>query len=201
MIGVSACASSEVKKGSREDIEQQLDEMKKVYPTKNVEDLFEIFPDGFEIEQTVSTGEEFKVLHLEGDAETKELKGYLDIDDRRILVNYNNDKLMSTEESNLSQFWPYKGFIFEFYGIDREKLSKLEMQKKSYTYENGDFSIEYYAQNNLFNNYLQFATDKKLILKFPGAKAKLVPGYHHALYVEYETFRYTELVSEYITTP
>ena len=39
------------RKGSRDWIERKVEDMEKVYPTENLEDLYEKFPDGFYIRQ------------------------------------------------------------------------------------------------------------------------------------------------------
>ena len=68
-------------KSSRRFIEGKASELSKIYPTENLEDLFDKFPDGFQIRITdISEDSEdspsisYQVV-LNGISETKEIKG------------------------------------------------------------------------------------------------------------------------------
>ena len=64
-------------KSSRRFIEGKAAELSKVYPTENLEDLFEKFPDGFGIfsddiyDYKEGEGYFYQSIELEGDAENK----------------------------------------------------------------------------------------------------------------------------------
>lgn len=73
-ISLSACG---LNKDSRAWIEKnRVSDIYKVYPTKNPEDLFKVFPDGFYINQYYTTPDGVLYqLELEGKDKTKEIKG------------------------------------------------------------------------------------------------------------------------------
>mgnify|MGYP000984232636 CR=1 FL=1 len=77
MVILSGCSL----KNSRRFIKGEAAELSKVYPTENLEDLFEKFPDGFQIRITdISEDSEDSPsisyqLVLNGISETKEIKG------------------------------------------------------------------------------------------------------------------------------
>lgn len=67
------------RKGSRAWVEKQISDIERVYPTENLEDLFEKFPNGFMISQTRLFDENGKTYRLyievEGEKENKVIKG------------------------------------------------------------------------------------------------------------------------------
>ena len=67
------------RKGSRTWIENKVSDIERVYPTENLEDLFEKFPNGFIISQTRLFDENGKTYRLyievEGEKENKVIKG------------------------------------------------------------------------------------------------------------------------------
>ena len=72
------------RKGSRAWVERKVENMEKVYPTENLEDLYEKFPDGFYIRQIRLVDSDDKnegynyVLELKGDKENKTIKGNIE---------------------------------------------------------------------------------------------------------------------------
>lgn len=199
MIGLSSCASSEVKKGSREDIEQQLDEMKKVYPTKNVEDLFEIFPDGFEIEQTYIKNEftddaEYTKLVLIGNSENRSISGKLSRGEEIIDVTMQKGTLLTNNKQKISDIWPYKGFIFKFYEINKETLNQLDMESKRYIGENGGYEISYNSGNQSVKNFLNISLDRNFQLHLTGSKGE--KNYRHAVVIRWKRNSFSEIVKQ-----
>ena len=72
------------RKGSRAWIERKVESMEKVYPTENLEDLFEKFSDGFYIRQIRLVDGDDKnegysyTMELIGDKENKTIKGNIE---------------------------------------------------------------------------------------------------------------------------
>ena len=71
LLGVALTLSGCSLKSSRRFIEGKAAELSKVYPTENLEDLFEKFPDGFQIISTESRQEtedspsiSFEIAHI-----------------------------------------------------------------------------------------------------------------------------------------
>ncbi len=67
------------RKGSRTWIENKVSDIERVYPTENLEDLFEKFPNGFIISQTrlfEENGKSYSIdLVMKGDKDTKKITG------------------------------------------------------------------------------------------------------------------------------
>ena len=62
-------------KGSRSWLENEVSDIEKVYPTENLEDLFEKFPNGFRIEQMrlfEKNGKNYSIeVEMQGNPKTK----------------------------------------------------------------------------------------------------------------------------------
>ena len=77
MVFLSGCNP----KSSQEFIEGKAAALSKVYPTEDLQDLFEKFPDGFSIQSVdlydykEGEGYSFQSIKLKGDSETKSITG------------------------------------------------------------------------------------------------------------------------------
>ena len=167
-------------KSSRRFIEGKAAELSKVYPTENLEDLFEKFPEGFSIwsEDLYDYKEEgylFQSVKLKGDIEAQKITG-------TILwkkVTFDNDNKKHTEilyeggviykdgmiqlmdpQANVTIRNP-KLLVQEF-TINRNTLSKLKMGGKSYSVETGSADIDYTITDPIVNNYMRVEQDKEL---------------------------------------
>ena len=96
------------RKGSRTWFEKQISDIEKVYPTENVEDLFEKFPNGFIISQSKvfkENGELYKInLDMKGNKATRKIIGkikkvrvetepYKEIVKKKVKLNIKKDRI------------------------------------------------------------------------------------------------------------
>ena len=181
LLTLSGCSL----KSSRRFIEGKAAELSKVYPTENLEDLFEKFPDGFSIwsedlyDYKEGEGYLFQSVKLNGDVEARKIYG-------TILwkkVTFDNDKKKHTEilyeggviykdgriqlrdsESDVTLKNP-KLLIQEFV-IKRNILAKLKMGGKGYSFETGSADIDYILTDPILNNYMGVEQDKELKMIF-----------------------------------
>ena len=168
-------------KSSRQFIEGKAAELSKVYPTENLENLFEKFPDGFSIwsEDLYDYKEEegylFQSVKLKGDIEAQKITG-------TILwkkVTFDNDNKKHTEilyeggviykdgmiqlmdpQANVTIRNPK--LLLQEFAINRNTLSKLKMGRKSYSFETGSANINYTLTDPILNNYMRVEQDKEL---------------------------------------
>ena len=167
-------------KSSRRFIEGKAAELSKVYPTENLEDLFEKFPEGFSIwsEDLYDYKEEgylFQSVKLKGDTEAQKITG-------TILwkkVTFDNDNKKHTEilyeggviykdgmiqlmdpQANVTIRNPK--LLLQEFTINRNTLSKLKMGRKSYSLETGSANINYTLTDPILNNYMRVEQDKEL---------------------------------------
>ena len=171
-------------KSSRRFIEGKVSELSEVYPTENLEDLFEKFPGGFSIwsEDLYDYKEEgymFQSVKLRGDGETKQIIGTI-VSEK---VTSNGTKA-PTEEKVYEGGVIYKDgriqlmdpqanatirnpkLLLQEFTINRNTLSKLKMGRKSYSFETGSADIDYILTDTILNNYMRVEQDKELKMIF-----------------------------------
>ena len=171
-------------KSSRRFIEGKASELSKIYPTENLEDLFEKFPGGFSIwsEDLYDYNEEgylFQSVKLNGDIEARKIIGTIlwkkvtfDNDDKRhteILyeggVVYKDGMIQLMDPQANATIKNPKPLIQEF-TINRKTLSKLKLGRKSYSFETGSADIDYTITDPILNNYMGVEQDKELKMIF-----------------------------------
>ena len=171
-------------KSSRRFIEGKAAELSKVYPTENLEDLFEKFPGGFSIwsEDLYDYKEEgymFQSVKLNGDIEARKIIGTIlwekvtfDNDDKRhteVLyeggVVYKDGRIQLMDpQANVTIRNPK--LLLQEFTINRNTLSKLKMGRKSYSFETGSADIDYTITDPILNNYMGVEQDKELKMIF-----------------------------------
>ncbi|MCY7085380.1 hypothetical protein MK396_08540 [Streptococcus oralis] len=168
-------------KSSRRFIEGKAAELSEVYPTENLEDLFEKFPDGFGIfsddiyDYKEGKGYFYQSIELKGDAENKVVRGTfkekkVSIDENKkrteeVLyeggVVYKDGMIQLTEPQANATIRNPKLLLQEF-TINRNTLSKLKMGGKSYSVETGSADIDYTLSDPILNNYMGVEQNKEL---------------------------------------
>lgn len=184
-VGIMVLAGCSLK-SSRRFIEGKAAELSKVYPTENLEDLFEKFPDGFQIRITdISEDSEDSPsisyqLVLNGISETKEIKGEVikessfensdgKIEEEMLFkgnVYYKDGSLHLSEggSSNNKEKGDLKHtrLLMQEFSISRSSLKGLEVVRKGYSFETGSASITYKLKNEQVNTYLGLENDEQL---------------------------------------
>ena len=169
------------KKSSKEFIEGKAAELSNVYPTEDLQDLFEKFPDGFNIHSVdlydykEGEGYLFQSIKLEGDSETKSITGTIvwekvTIDDKKknhteVLyegeVIYKNGTIQlkdSTANVNIK----HPTLLLQKFIINKESLSALKMELKIYSNETGSADISYFITDSVLNNYMEVDQNTQL---------------------------------------
>ena len=168
-------------KSSRRFIEGKAAELSKVYPTEDLEDLFEKFPDGFGIfsddiyDYKEGKGYFYQSIELKGDAENKVVRGTfkekkVSIDENKkrteeVLyeggVVYKDGMIQLTDPQANATIRNPKLLLQEF-TINKDSLSKLKMGGKGYSYETGSADIDYTLSDPILNNYMGVEQNKEL---------------------------------------
>ena len=198
-VGMMVLAGCSLK-SSRQFIEGKAAELSKVYPTENLEDLFEKFPEGFSIfsddiyDYKEGKGYFYQSIELKGDAENKVVRGTFK--EKKVSIDENKKR---TEEVLYEGGVVYKDgmiqlmdpqanatirnpkLLLQEFTINRNTLSKLKMGRKSYSVETGSANINYILTDPILNNYMGVEQNKEL---------KLVIYMMHET-VENKAYRYT----------
>ena len=201
-------------KGSRVWIEDKVANIEKVYPTENLEDLFEKFPNGFIIRQRRLFKEGDKSYSLElkmkGDKDTKKIEGrvrkiflqsnpYKETVEKESKVEYIKGKNLVLEKPEfLEDLLPKNHFLFQKLRLNKTILKKLEFNKKDYTMENGGYGITYNINNSIIDTYLGVKSSN-LTLRISGIESSNYNPYKHGIIISDrdKDIYYHELVSEH----
>ena len=173
-------------KSSRRFIEGKAAELSKVYPTENLEDLFEKFSDGFQIRITDTEKKDENsptIIYqtvLNGISETKEIKGEITKEsslknsggkiEKEMLYKgyvYYKDGNLHLSEVNSSDNkekgdLKHSRLLMQEFSISRSSLKGLEVVRKGYSFETGSASITYKLKNEQVNTYLGIDNDNQL---------------------------------------
>lgn len=146
----------------------------KVYPTKNLYELFDTFPKGFTIRVSDRYERDgvpmYREIMLYGKPKNKRIEGYVSLSnedkelERADLVYSPNGKL-SAENSNYSdELLPYKEFLFQKLTLNKKVFSKLKVISKSYNLGTGEGKIEYGIKDKDINEFLHLDKDEEVTM-------------------------------------
>ena len=197
------------RKGSRTWIENKVSDIERVYPTENLEDLFEKFPNGFIISQTRLFDENGKTYRLyievEGEKENKVIKGkvsktllqsdpYKEIVEKESEVEYKKGQNLVLAKPELTEeILPRNYFLFQKIQLNTRILGKLQVIEKGYSYETGGYDITYGYKNKEIADYLG-VKDENQNIGIEGREGK--KNYFHVIEINKDRLTFLERVIE-----
>ena len=175
---------------SREYLEERIGiPISRVYPTKNLEDLFLEFPNGFTIYQSYRLEGKFIDIELDGVEKWKPIEGtikQIDIksgaEEKKIAVTYDKGKYSYDNEEEARKLWPLEKFLFQEMTLNKEVLSKFNLKDTYYNGNNGSFEIDYVVKNEQINEFLGLEKKQQVTLGFHGSNSN--KRYYYSLTVE-----------------
>ena len=188
---------------SREYLEERIGiPISRVYPTKNLEDLFEQFPNGFTIYQSYRLEGKFIDIELDGVEKGKPIEGtikQIDIksgaEEKTIAVTYDKGKYSYDNEEEARKLWPLEKFLFQEMTLNKEVLSKFKLKDTYYNGNNGSFEIEYVVKNEQINEFLGLEKKQQVTLGLHGSNAN--KRYYYTLSVKLDSgFTFRERIEE-----
>ena len=188
---------------SREYLEDRIgNQISRVYPTQNLEDLFEQFPNGFTIYQSYRLEGKFIDIELDGVEKGKPIEGtikQIDIksgaEEKKIAVTYDKGKYSYDNEEEARKLWPIEKFLFQEMTLNKEVLSKFRLKDTYYNGNNGSFEIEYVVKNEQINEFLGLEKKQQVTLGLHGSNANR--GYYYTLSVDVDSdFSFAERIEE-----
>lgn len=167
-------------KSSRRFIEGKAAELSKVYPTENLEDLFNKFPDGFQITSKdlydyEESGYKLQSISLNGNSQTRQISGTIsekqvsfDQDEKRSEsfvyegeVIYQDGKIQ-LKDPNANFKIKNSVLLLQRFTINKDKLSDLDIVRKSYNSGTGSADIVYNITDPILNTYMGVEQAKEL---------------------------------------
>ena len=185
-------------KGSRSWLENEVSDIEEVYPTENLEDLFEKFSIGFRIYQTriiEENGKTYSIrLEMKGNKNIKKIEGkvkkvliesepYKETIEKESKVEYIKDKGLVLEKSELTnELLPKNYFLFQKLKLNKDILKKLEVKDKSFSFETYRYNIKYVFTSKEIDDYL--GLDKgKVSLDIRGHYSERDKTYFHSVVI------------------
>jgi len=190
-------------RNSRAYLEDRIgNQISRVYPTKNLEDLFEQFPDGFTIYQGYILADKIIKIELDGTEKEKPIEGTIRVinvdsgaEEKKIAVTYDKGKYSYDNEEEARKLWPIERFLFQEMTLNKEILSKLKLKDTYYNRNSGGFEIKYVVKNEQINEFLGLEKKQQVTLGFHGSNANR--GYYYTLSVDVDSdFTFAERISE-----
>ena len=142
-----------------------------VYPTKNVEDLFEQYPYGFTINQFYRSGDKTIFIMLDGVAKGKPLEGAIKVfnkdsldAEKVITFTYFEGKFSYENEEEARKLWPQEKFLFQEMTLNKEILSEFKIKKTYYDSHSSGFDLEYIVTNEQINQFLKLDNQQQVTL-------------------------------------
>ena len=176
-------------RSSRAYLEKRIGtEMSRVYPTERLENLFDQFPGGFKITQSFMDGDDLFTVEIIARSKGEPISGTVSkVGDNGIdkifeaNFQYQDGKYQFANEADAA-YWPYRGFLFEKLTLNRDILSKLDLQEKSYSMMNGDFELRYKVTNEIINSFLGLGDSDSLSVSLVGSNSNR--GYYYSIVIE-----------------
>ena len=190
-------------RNSRAYLEDRIgNQISRVYPTKNLEDLFEQFPNGFTIYQGYLLADKIIKIELDGNEKGKPIEGTIKqinrksgAEEKKIAVSYDKGKFSYDNEEEARKLWPLEKFLFQEMTLNKEILSKFKLKSTYYNRNNGGFDLEYVVKNEQINEFLGLENQPQVTLGFHGSNANR--GYYYTLSVDVDSdFTFAERISE-----
>ena len=189
-------------KGSRSWIENEVSDIEKVYPTENLEDLFEKFPNGFRIERAKlfkDGNKKFSIdIEMKGNKDTRKIEGkvskvlieskpYKETIVKESKVEYKKGKGLFLEKPELTdELLPKNYFLFQKLKLNRDILKKLDMKDKSFSFETYRYYINYLFSSKEIDDYLGLDKEK-VSLDIRGEYSEKDKTYFHSVVIEEDT--------------
>ena len=189
-------------KGSRSWLENEVSDIEKVYPTENLEDLFEKFPNGFRIERAKLFKEgnkKFSIdIEMKGNKDTRKIEGkvskvlieskpYKETIVKESKVEYIKDKGLVLEKTELTtELLPKNYFLFQKLKLNKDILKKLEVKEKGFSFETGRYNIKYLFTNDEIDNYLGL-NKEKVSFDINGEYSEIDKTYFHSIVIKEAT--------------
>ena len=203
------------RKGSRDWMERKVEDMEKVYPTENLEDLYEKFPDGFYIRQIRLVDSDDKnegynyVLELKGDKENKIIKGNIEkykVKSKpyeRTLIEKSNVEyvkgkgLVLDKPELIEDLLPRNYLIFQKISLNKKVLNNWRFINKEYSFETGVFDIKYNVIDSEISNYFNIDGKTELKVRLGGVDLSAKDSYKYSLKIENKenNIDYYEIIS------
>lgn len=166
--------------GSIEEMQSRFKVLERLYPTENVEDLFEKFPDGFSVVNLwLSDNTELRV-EVKGNPDTHQVTGIIVQSPIQVEENmpekyekaiyFEKGQMKMEDGSEIPEEFKNFRFLFQSFHFEESffDMATFNVKKTSYTPGTSNYFISYYAKNAELAKYLKVPEDSQLKVQFEG---------------------------------
>lgn len=166
--------------GSIEDMQSRFKVLERLYPTENVEDLFEKFPDGFSVVNLwLSDNTELRV-EVKGNPDTHQVTGVIGqrpiqveenmVEEYEKAIYFEKGQMKMEDGSQVPEEFKDFRFLFQSFNFKESffDTATYNAKKTSYTPGTSNYFISYYAKNEELAKYLKVPEDSQLKVQFEG---------------------------------
>ncbi|MGT2625133.1 hypothetical protein [Streptococcus thoraltensis] len=178
VMGLAGC---DVRKNSRAYLEGKAAELDRVFPTENLEDLFEEFPGGFTFSTIYWMDDKdgwsyAQKIKIKGDGKTRKVTGLVKnirtkaepVYRKEVLkkseITYQDGQLIFENPDFTLGELETNGYLMQKLEISKNSLSKLKLLSKSYNLETGDGSLSYELNNTKVSNFLKVSRENPIVM-------------------------------------
>ena len=166
--------------GSIEEMQSRFKVLERLYPTENVEDLFEKFPDGFSVVNLWIYDNTELSVEVKGNPDTHQVTGVIVrrpiqveenmVEEYKKAIYFDNGQMKMEDGSQVPEEFKDFRFLFQSFHFKESffETASYNAKKTSYTPGTSNYFISYYAKNAELAKYLKVPEDSQLKVQFEG---------------------------------
>ena len=166
--------------GSIEEMQSRFKVLERLYPTENIEDLFEKFPDGFSVVNLWLSDNTELLVEVKGNPDTHHVTGVIVqrpiqveenmVEEYKKAIYFENGQMKMEDGSQVPEEFKDFRFLFQSFHFKESffDTATYNAKKTSYTPGTSNYFISYYAKNEELAKYLKVPEDSQLKVQFEG---------------------------------
>lgn len=166
--------------GSIEEMQSRFKVLERLYPTENVEDLFEKFPDGFSVVNLWIYDNTELSVEVKGNPDTHQVTGVIvrrpiQVEENmpekyKKAIYFEKGQMKMEDGSQVPKEFKDFRFLFQSFHFEESffDTATFNVKKTSYTPGTSNYFISYYAKNAELAKYLKVPEDSQLKVQFEG---------------------------------
>ena len=160
--------------GSIVEMQSRFKVLERLYPTENVEGLFEKFPDGFSVVNLWLYNNTELRVEVKGNPDTHQVTGMIvqrpiQVEEKKAIY-FDSGQMKMEDGSQVPEEFKDFRFLFQSFHFKESffDMATFNVKKTSYTPGTSNYFISYYAKNEELAKYLKVPEDSQLKIQFGG---------------------------------
>ena len=166
--------------GSIEEMQSRFKVLERLYPIENVEDLFEKFPNGFNVVNLWLYDNTELRVEVKGNPDTHQVTGIIVqrpiqveenmVEEYKKAIYFEKGQMKMEDGSQVPEEFKDFRFLFQSFHFEESffDTATYNAKKTSYTPGTSNYFISYYVKNEELAKYLKVPEDSQLKVQFGG---------------------------------